>query len=229
MPAYNEEGAIADAVEDVRRHVFPLVACAELVVVDDGSRDATGRILDALAAAEARLRVIHQPNAGHGPALRRALDAARAPWLFLIDSDRQISLEEFAALWDLAREGDGAFGVRARRHDAPTRLLLTRVVRGAVRLLFGVRCSDLNVPFKIVRREVWLRAAGLIPPDTLAPSLFLAIISIRSGARIAFREVAHRRRATGKVSIRHLRLLRFCLRAFTQLLALRRRLGASRR
>ena len=117
MPAYNEEGAIEDAVRDVWEHVFPLVPDAELIVVDDGSRDRTGEILDRLAATEPRLRVIHKANGGHGPAIRTGLDAASGEFVFLIDSDRQIPLIAFPPLWEAARTRDGAFGVSKKRND----------------------------------------------------------------------------------------------------------------
>ena len=46
MPVYNEEGAIVAAVDEVKQHVLELIPESELVVVDDGSRDGTGRLLD---------------------------------------------------------------------------------------------------------------------------------------------------------------------------------------
>jgi glycosyltransferase involved in cell wall biosynthesis len=224
MPAYNEEGAIADAVREVQRHVMPVVPGAELVVVDDGSRDRTGAILDRLGRDEPRLRVIHQANGGHGRALRTGLDAARGDYVFLIDSDRQIPLEAFPPLWELARGRDGAFGVRAARHDPRLRLWLTRLVRGALRGLFRVRLYDANIPFKILRRSLWEQARPLIPEDTLAPSLFLAVYVRRRGCDVPERPVPHRERQTGVVSIRRWRLFKFCLTAFRQLLLFRRRL-----
>lgn len=217
MPAYNEEGAIADAVNEVRRVVFQAVPDAELIVVNDGSRDSTGAILDRLAAEDPRVRPVHRANGGHGPALRTALDASRGTWLFLIDSDRQIPIDSFNDLWSAAQGRDGAFGVRTGRDDPPTRLVLTRIIRAVVRAIFGTPWPDLNVPFKLLRREVWEKAAPLIPPDTLAPSLFLSIAAHRAGANITHIPVPHRRRSTGKVSIRHMKLLRFCARAFGQL------------
>jgi glycosyltransferase involved in cell wall biosynthesis len=224
MPAYNEEGAIADAVRDVQEHVFPVVPDAELVVVDDGSRDKTGAILDGLADSEPRLRVIHKANGGHGPALRTGLDAASGEFVFLIDSDRQIPLTAFPPLWEAARTRDGAFGVRKTRHDARLRLILTAVIRTAIRPLLGVKIYDANIPFKVIRRSVWLRAEPLIPPDTLAPSLFLAVFARRAGYDVAEMEVPHKDRETGTVSIRRWKLLKFCARAFRQLLAFRSRL-----
>jgi glycosyltransferase involved in cell wall biosynthesis len=222
MPAYNEEGAIADAVEDVRRHVFSTVPGAELLVVDDGSRDGTGAILDRLAAEDPRVRVIHRPNGGHGAALRTGLDAARGEWVFLIDSDRQIDLAGFPPLWEAARGRDGAFGVRAARHDPRIRLALTRLVRLAIRALFGVRIEDANVPFKIVRRSLWEAAREAILPGTLAPSLFLAIFARVRRYDIAERPIEHRERKTGVVSIRRWKLVKFAARGFRQMVAFRR-------
>ncbi len=65
MPAYNEEGSIRDAVRDVEQHVLAHVPGAELVVVNDGSKDNTGALLDELAAGNERVRAIHQQNGGH--------------------------------------------------------------------------------------------------------------------------------------------------------------------
>lgn len=229
MPAYNEEGAIADAVADVLRDIAPVVPALEVVVVNDGSRDHTGAILDELAAQEPRLEVIHRVNGGHGPALRTGLDAATGDWLFLIDSDRQIPLTAFPPLWAAAQDRDGAFGVRRTRQDAKIRLVLTRFIRATLRPLMGVAIHDANIPFKLVTREVWESARSLIPPDTLAPSLFLAVYMKRTGCDVAELEVPHRDRETGTVSIKRWKLVKFCARAFRQLLAFRSRLNRALR
>ncbi|MGQ0539158.1 MAG: glycosyltransferase family 2 protein [Gemmatimonadaceae bacterium] len=261
MPAYNEEGGIAEAVQAVQRHVFSVVPNAELVAVNDGSRDATGAILDELASRDARVRVVHKANGGHGPALISGLAAARGQFILLIDSDNQIPLESFARLWqqvqpqaagagrlddgsntehshrehfargdglrehaareDGLSEYDAVFGVRRVRKDALLRRVLTRVIRGALTILFGVRLRDANVPFKLLRRDVWQAARPYIPEDTLAPSLFLAVFARKCGARIAYVDVAHRDRETGTVSIRRWKLIKFCARALRQLLAFR--------
>lgn len=222
MPAYNEEGGIVDAVRAVQAHVFSVVPNAELVAVNDGSRDRTGAMLDELAAADPRLRAVHKPNGGHGPALITGLAAARGEYLFLIDSDNQIPLERFADLWRKVQEGnDAAFGVRRVRNDARLRRVLTRVIRTSLTFLFGVRLRDANIPFKLFKRELWHNAEPFIPADTLAPSIFFAIHARRRGAKIAFVDVDHRDRTTGTVSIRRWKLIKFCARALRQLLAFR--------
>jgi dolichol-phosphate mannosyltransferase len=230
MPAYNEADGITDAVLAVQRHVLDVVPESELVVVNDGSRDRTGEILDGIAGGDGRVRVIHKPNGGHGPAIMTGLSAARGTWVFLVDSDNQIPLEEFAPFWSAVSVGkDAAFGVRRVRHDAELRKLLTVVIRLALSMLFGVRLYDANVPFKLVRRSLWEEARALIPEGTLAPSLFLAVYAARRRASIAFIDVTHKDRETGTVSIRRWKLLKFCAKALQQLMAFRASLLATLR
>ena len=223
MPVYNEQATVRASTDDVQRHVLDVVSGSELVVVDDGSTDDSGRVLDEIAAADPRVRVIHQPNSGHGGALMRALSAAQGEYVLLVDSDRQIALDSFATAWAHIQRGhDCVFGVRRRRHDPMLRLYLMRLVRFAIRLLFGVRIFDANVPYKLLRRSIWNQALACIPPGTLAPSLFLALFVKLNGHDVVDMDVDHRPRAAGATSIRRLRLLTFSAKAFAQLLAFRR-------
>lgn len=228
MPAYNEADGISEAVLAVQRHVLDQVPDSELVVVNDGSRDHTGDILDGIAARDGRVRVIHKTNGGHGPAIMTGLTAARGTWVFLVDSDNQIPLEEFAPFWTAVSSGkDAAFGVRRVRHDAELRKALTVVIRLALSALFGVRLYDANVPFKLLRRSLWEEARALIPEGTLAPSLFLAVYAARRRIAIAFIDVSHKDRETGTVSIRRWKLFKFCAKALQQLMAFRSTLLAT--
>lgn len=224
MPVYNEEGAIEHAVEEVQRHVLDHVPGSELVVIDDGSRDRTGRLLDEAASNDRRIAVIHQANGGHGAALLTGLRAAQGEYLFLIDSDRQIPLDGFDDAWAKLQAGrDAVFGVRKRRYDPALRLHLSRLVRESVNVLFRVRLQDPNVPYKLLRREIWNDAQECIPDGTLAPSLFLAIVAKRRGHEIVEVEVTHKERDTGEVTLRHFKLLKFCARALGQMITLSRR------
>lgn len=228
MPAYNEEAVIRQAVVAVQAHVLRVIEGSELIVVDDGSRDTTGAILDEIAAADPAVRVVHKPNGGHGPAIMTGLEAARGDWCFLIDSDDQIPLDSFTALWFEGQRGrDAVFGVRRVRHDARIRRVLTILIRGALGVLFGVSLYDANVPYKLVRREVWTAARRHIPDGTLAPSLFLAVFAKRSHYDLAFVDVPHKDRETGTVSIRRWKLVKFCWRAFRQLLQFRTSLSTA--
>jgi len=224
MPAYNEAAAIADAVSEVQRWVLVPLPTAELIVVNDGSRDDTGKILERLGAGEPRLRVVNQKNAGHGSALRTGLELARGEYVFLLDSDRQVPLEAFPEVWQGAEGRDGVLGVRWPRHDPLFRLLLTRVIRSLLFLLFRVRLRDANCPFKIFRRSIWMEARDIIPEGTITPSLFLAVYMALRWPSIEQRTVPHRTRATGVVSMRRWKLVKTCILAFRQLWDFRRKL-----
>ena len=92
------------------------------------------------------------------------LGHAGGEYVFLIDSDNQIPLDEFEPLWSAVSAGkDAAFGVRRIRHDAQLRKLLTVVIRRSLSLMFGVRLYDSNVPYKLLRRALWTDASALIP------------------------------------------------------------------
>lgn len=221
MPAYNEEAAIEGAVEEVRTRVLDRVEGADLVVVDDGSTDGTSAKLRGLAEADPRVRIVRQANQGHGPALIRGMDEARGNRVLLVDSDRQIPLDDFPLWWAEAQGAHGVFGVRRERHDPPVRLRLTRLIHAVLPRLFGVSLADANVPCKLFVRSLWEEARAYIPPGTLAPSLFLAVFAARRGHDIRHVPVPHRARSTGVESLRKLRLATFAGRAFLQLLAFR--------
>ena len=224
MPVYNEEGAIVAAVDEVQKHVLDHVPGAELVVVDDGSRDRTAALLDEAAARDARIHVIHQPNGGHGAALLTGLNASRGEYIFLIDSDRQIPLNDFASAWAQVNGGrDAVFGVRRRRYDPKFRLYLSGLINRSVNVLFRIQLEDANAPYKLFRRAIWTDVRDCVPDGTLAPSMFLAIAARSRGYNILEIDVSHKERDTGEVSLRHFRLLKFCARGLAQLVGLRRR------
>ena len=224
MPVYNEQDAIVAAIDDVRQHVLALIPESELVVVDDGSRDATGALLDQAALADPRIKVIHQPNGGHGAALLTGLKASNGEYIFLIDSDRQIRLESFKDAWAQIVAGrDAVFGVRRRRYDPVLRLYLSRLIRHSVNVLFRVELSDANAPYKLFRRGIWNEARECVPDGTLAPSMFLAIVAKSRGFNILELDVTHKERDTGEVTLRKFKLLKFCARGLGQMLSLIRR------
>jgi glycosyltransferase involved in cell wall biosynthesis len=223
MPVYNEEACVEGVIGEIRRWILDRVPASELIVVDDGSTDAGPAILDVLATAHSAIRVLHKSNGGHGDALLHGLRHATGEYLFLLDSDGQIPLEDFQALWE--RRAPNAFvcGVRKQRRDPLHRRILTRTIVGAIFLLFGRRVRDSNTPFKVVPRSFWHRVQRHVPPGTLAPSLFLSVLAARDPA-MKFIEVpvVHQPRRSGKTVLRPWRLLAFCAKAFRQLLALRR-------
>lgn len=227
MPAYNEEDSICLAVEDIFKDVLRIKGLSsqnvELLVVNDGSKDQTGAILEDLKNKFIFLKPIHQKNAGHGGALINGLNAARGEYVFLIDSDRQVPTSNFENLWISVERGfEGAFGVRRQRHDPKARLLLTKIIRAFIWIAFGVSIFDANVPFKVFKRDFWLRNQKFIPQNTLAPSLFLAVLAKKQNLKLQEIEVTHKIREAGVGSLNYQRLFKFCCRALGQLLKFRK-------
>jgi glycosyltransferase involved in cell wall biosynthesis len=201
MPAYNEEGAIRSAVEEVKNEVLDKVPGATLLVVNDGSKDNTASILNELAGNDSRITVIHQVNRGHGPSLVRAMNEAKGKYIFQIDSDMQIPLNTFSQLWETIDATDAIFGVRLQRNDPAHRLYMSALIAFILGIIFKVDLPDSNAPFKIFRKQIWEELqAKLGEEKILAPSIFLAIYARTHKYKVMEVPVEHRARAIGNPS-----------------------------
>src|SRR5574337_1367105 len=88
IPAYNEEAGLEQSVEAVLRHLEALHVDAEILVVDDGSRDRTGQVANALADRHPQVRAFHHAvNRGIGAGFLTGIEQARGEWLILIPAD----------------------------------------------------------------------------------------------------------------------------------------------
>jgi glycosyltransferase involved in cell wall biosynthesis len=217
MPAFNEELVIRDVVEDTRRLVLGAVAVSELIVVDDCSSDDTAKIVAEIAEGDPRVTLISNPrNVGHGPSLRRGLDAATGDWLLLLDSDGQLDVADFAGVWARRNVADLVIGRRVQRSDPSHRLVLTWFVRLAASSAARTWIVDSNVPFKLVRRSLYEHLRPIIPENSFAPSLLLAVGAYRARARVEVVPVSHRARPAGASSLHPVRLARAVATATTQ-------------
>jgi dolichol-phosphate mannosyltransferase len=218
MPAYNEERTIARAMAEVVEHVLSAECDAELIVVDDGSRDRTAGIVQDHQARHAGIRLIKQANAGHGAALRRGIDAATGEWLLLLDSDCQIGLRDFGSHWAMRDSYDALLGVRKPRRDPRLRLVISFLMKAALRLYVGVAPQDANAPYKIVSRSAWNGSKPMISEQSLIPSLLLATSLLRNGdMRVRQVPVVHQERTEGVSTLNARRLWRFCRSAFAEI------------
>lgn len=224
MPAYNE----AAAIESVCREWLALAEARGfiLIAIDDGSRDATGALLDELARQHGALRVTHQPNQGHGAAVlrgyRQALESG-APWIFQVDSDGQFTPADFDALWAERVDAPCVLGRRLQRRDPWLRQALSGVNRALTGLLFGVRLGDPNVPYRLVSARLLVMLLAHLPPRVFAPNVFLAAMA--AGAGVAIRElpVTHMARRAGAGSIGAPRAMALSFRCLVEMLVFRLR------
>ena len=229
FPAHNEAANLEGLVAEALTTLPSLAETFEIIVVDDGSRDATAAIADRLAAEHPDLvRVIHHPtNLGYGAALRSGFRAARYELVAFTDGDRQFRVADLARL--LARlagpdRPDVVAGYRIRRADPPIRTLYARLYRLANVIFFGLRVRDVDCACKLFRREalegVRVESGG---------AFFSAELLIKlqaGGRRIAEVGVPHYPRTAGSPTGAKLSVIRRAVRDFW---SLRLRMWANRR
>ena len=165
LPAWNEETVIARTIQSVVETLSQVVPDYEVIVVDDGSQDQTGAIADALAAANPRIRVVHnRPNRGYGGALISGFNAVSKELTFFMDADGQFDIRDLPQLLERIDEADAVLGYRARRQDTPLRLLNAWGWNVLMRLLFRLQVHDIDCAFKLfptqLVRRVDVQAQG---------------------------------------------------------------------
>ncbi len=157
FPAHNEEANIEGLVAEALETLPSLAEQFEIIVVDDGSSDGTGRLADELAARHPDLvRAVHHPtNLGYGAALRSGFSAARHDLIAFTDGDRQFRIADIGQL--TARSAgsdapDAVVGFRIKRADPLIRTAYARAFRLANRIFFGLRVTDVDCACKLFRR-----------------------------------------------------------------------------
>ncbi len=218
LPAYNEEAVIAETVTRCVEVLSVIAPDYEIVVVDDGSRDRTGAIADALAAANPRIRVVHnQPNRGYGGALIAGFDAATKSLLFFMDSDGQFDIQDLALLLAKREEGHRVvLGYREKRQDAWMRKLNAWGWNLLVSLFFGIRVRDVDCAFKLYDTAL-VRACDVHSEGAMVNTEMLVKLS-RLGVPFVQVPVHHYPRRHGSATGANLKVI---LHAFRELLRLR--------
>lgn len=223
MPVYNEAASIAAAVEEWLPELAR-VPGSVLIVVNDGSTDATSGILLELARVHQCLKVVHQDNQGHGAAVLRGYREALslgAEWIFQTDSDRQIAAHHFGGFWRRREAAGFLQGVRQNRDDPQARLWLSRAHRSLLASLFGHSPRDPNIPFRLMRGSVLAPLLARLPDTPFAPNVLLSLLAQHGGSFEDAEPVPHRPREHGVASIRGWKTLRIALRCLRELIEFR--------
>lgn len=197
LPAFNEEANIREAVERATAVAERLVDGHEIIVVDDGSSDATAALVSSMGAADPRVRLVrHGRNRGYGEALRSGFLAARMELVFFTDADNQFRLDELASFLPWMDRVDVAAGYRINRQDPLFRRINAKAWNYLVRSLFYVPVRDIDCAFKLFRRSVFedldLESVGAMVNTELMVKLG------RSGRSVVELGVTHYPRVAGE-------------------------------
>lgn len=155
-PAYNEAGNIAEAIKQALI-ILPLVSEKfEIIVIDDGSTDATFQIAQRLSFKYPQVKVVTQSNQGYGGALKTGFAQAKYDWIFFTDSDLQFDLAELQNFIEHTQFNDLVLGYRLFRVEGFTRALLAKLLKLWAVVLFGLppKIKDIDCAFKLIHRDV---------------------------------------------------------------------------
>lgn len=167
FPIYDEEANARRVVKDLVGILDHLGTDYELVLVNNGSRDRSGAILEELRRENPRVRAVTiHPNRGYGGGILAGLREARGSFVGYMCGDGQVLAEDVARVWRTAQSGscDLAKVTRRARHDGWVRWLVSRVYNALAFLRFRCLTFDLNGTPKIFARK-WLAVLDIRATD----------------------------------------------------------------
>lgn len=201
LPAYNEEGALPSTLRSVLAYMRDRRLRAEVIVVDDGSRDRTAEVVTDAQRDSPEIRLIrHERNRGYGEALRSGFSAAQSEWIFLMDADGQFDITNLDSFLPSTDDADMILGYREHRADRWSRRVLTWGYTRLMGMLFHLPLRDHDCAFKLFRRSTWEAAQPIRSTDHKIFTVEWLSNSLRRGARMKELPVHHYPRTTGQAT-----------------------------
>lgn len=196
IPLYNEEENVRPVCEAIHETLKNLDVTAEIILVNDGSADATGDLIDELAQQDPRIVPLHfRGNFGQTAAMQAGIEHARGDVIIPLDGDLQNDPADIPRLLEKLDEGyDVVSGWRKSRQDnSLTRKLPSAVANWLISVVSGVHLHDYGCTLKAYRRDV-LEDVKLYGEM----HRFIPIYCVWQGGRVTELPVAHRPRTRGK-------------------------------
>ncbi len=197
VPAYNESGAIKEVAELLKQN---FKSCP-IIIINDGSSDNTGEILDSIEGIEV---IHHTINRGYGAALKTGIKAAKTTFVLMCDADGQHRIEDVEKIMQFADNYDMVVGIRGEGSHAP---LVRRpgkfILRHFANWLVGEKLPDFNSGLRVFRRDVINRYMHLAS-DKFSFSTTSSFAMLKTGQRIKYVPIIVNQRI-GSSSVRQLR------------------------
>ncbi len=205
IPAHNEEHGIDDGIGDVTKALAASDWDYEIIVVDDGSSDATGERAEQHGVKVLRL----ETNRGYGSALKAGIAQAKFDWVVIIDADGTYPGTEIPRMLERVPANDMVVGARIGRNveDPRVRRPAKWILRKLAGYLAGQEIPDLNSGMRVIRKSLVDQFAHILPSGfSFTTTITLALIS--SGYSVSYVPIDYYRRV-GKSKINPLHAFRF--------------------
>lgn len=157
IPLYNEEESLPELYEWITRVVSTMGVSWEIIMVDDGSKDASWGVIQSLAGKDERLKGIRfRRNLGKSAGLYCGFEAASGEVVITMDADLQDSPDEIPELYRMIREEgfDLVSGWKKKRYDPISKTVPSRFFNAASRFFTGIRLHDFNCGLKAYKRNL---------------------------------------------------------------------------
>ncbi len=204
VPCYNEEDAIEGMIDGLSS-VLRGRDC-ELLVVDDGSTDASAEALERVKARTPRLRVVHHDeNIGYGAALKTGIRHARSELVVIIDADGTYPSDRIPELVDRCQEADMIVGARTGDDVEYSRVRKVPKVflKAYASWLTGRHIPDMNSGLRVFRRDVAERFLRILP-DGFSFTTTITMAMMRNRYRVEFVPISYKPRV-GESKIKPIR------------------------
>jgi len=198
VPVYNEEHGLPNGLPALTALLESLPPGSELLLVNDGSTDGSGKVLEGLPAVMGgkSVRVLnHWKNLGYGRALKTGVRAATNEFVAICDADGTYPVEELPAMMSRAATEGAAMVVGARPvgQQPAVRRPAKAVLRWLAEYLTGTPIPDLNSGLRVMRREDCQRFENLLPNGfSFTTTITIALLS--DGQKVVYHPIDYGRR-----------------------------------
>ena len=231
IPAYNEQDNIDEVVKDWYPVVEKTGPESRLVIIDDGSKDATYEKLLALAKDRPQMEPVHKENGGHGATVLFGYNYALekgADYIFQTDSDGQTLPSEFDEFWNLRKDHDMVIGHRKGRQDGFSRVFVTKVLKAVCLICFHVNVQDANTPFRLMKAESLKKEIVYIPKDYNLANVIVSVLFIKKGYKVKYLPITFRPRQGGVNSINFKKITKIGQKALKDFIQINKIIKASK-
>ena len=204
MPAYNEEVNIEAIVKQWHPVVKKTGLKSRLVIFDDGSTDNTYETMQRLEKKYSQFISITKPNSGHGSTCIFAYNYginSGADYIFQTDSDGQTNPDEFCKFWEKRNEFDFIIGYRKNRQDGYSRIVVTKILKILVWIIFGEKIKDPNTPFRLMNVKKLEPILETVPENFFLSNVIISLLVVKKKEKHLWLPISFKSRQGGVNSI----------------------------